>query len=84
MARRTRLGRPPRTDNPDLDRYLARIQEEMNLLPNFSIISTSDGPNSNHTGNEGDLVIDVGSSVTKVWVKQNDTTSTTTWTALDN
>lgn len=83
MARRTRLSYPPRTDNPALDGWLQNLYSEINNLPNFSIVSFTDGPNSNETADPGTILLDVGSTITKAWVKQSGSTNIG-WVALDN
>jgi len=75
VARRTRIYQPPPTRDIGLNRYLQDLTAEFNLLPGFSIISTSDGPESNTTGEIGDVAIDVGSAVTRLWIKNSGTTT---------
>lgn len=51
-------------------------------LPEISIASTSNGPNaSGMTGSTGALLIDIGSSSTRLWQKLSASTSTTGWSA---
>ena len=84
MARRTRLSRPPFIQgNLELNRWLTQVHDAINDLPNFSIVSTTDGPESNQTADPGTLLIDVGSAKTGSWVKQTGSGSTG-WVELDN
>ena len=83
MARRTRISRPPQTDNQELNRWLGDVHAAINDLPNFSIESTTAGPNSNFTADEGVVFIDVGSAVTTSWIKQTGS-GNTGWVELDN
>jgi hypothetical protein len=69
MARRSRTWQPPSTGNPEFDSWFRTFTENFNALPNFSIISTSDGPESNVTADSGVIAIDVGSSNTTLWFK---------------
>ena len=81
MSRRIRVPQPPNTANPELDRWLLTLTNVMNQFPNFSIISTSDGPESVETASPGVLAIDVGSSNTTFWVKTS-TETTIGWQSL--
>ena len=80
MTRRIRVSQPSGTGNLALDRTLREFADQINLFPNMSIISTSDGPESNFSGNSGDIIIDVGSSATTAWFKQAGSDSTVGWT----
>ena len=83
MAQRWRLSAPPLTPDPDLYNWLIQVQDALNLLPNLSISSTTNGPESNTTGEKGDVLLDVGSAITGSWVKQTGS-DTTGWVELDN
>lgn len=78
MSRRARVVARP-SDN--LAGWYREMTQGMNEFPNMSVISTSDGPESNTTGDRGHLAIDVGSAATTLWVKTSGTT-TTGWTAV--
>lgn len=80
MSRRLRISAPPPSRGPDA-LWFQQVTDALNVLPNFSIISTSAGPNSNTTGDPSNIAFDVGSSVTKLWLKVSGTT-TTGWSAL--
>lgn len=68
MSRRLRVSAlPPATGSIAL--WAQQVTDALNLLPNFSISSTSNGPNSTITGNAGVLLIDIGSSNTTFWGK---------------
>ena len=84
MARLTRLSRPPFIQgNLELNCWLTQVHDAINDLPNFSIVSTTDGPESNQTADPGTLLIDVGSATTTTWIKQSGSGSTG-WVELDN
>lgn len=71
------LPRPPFGLPLPLFQWAEAIQLAMNGLPQFSIFSTADGPNSSGvSGNRGILGIDVGSSKTRLWVCTSDGTNT--------
>lgn len=80
MSRRLRVTAPP-PGNGALYDWARQVTDALNGLPNFSLISTSAGPNSSVTGDPGALAFDVGSSVTKLWLKTSGST-TTGWSAL--
>ena len=69
MTRRIRVNPPSSTKDVALDRTLREVTDQLNLLPGMSIISTSGGPESNFSGNAGDIAVDVGSSATTFWGK---------------
>lgn len=83
MARRQRVRTPPTTLSSEVHTYLDELAAAINQLPNFSISSTTNGPESTVTGDPGTILIDVGSAVTKAWVKQG-TSAMTGWRELDN
>lgn len=73
----------PTTFAPDALVWARGVQDSIIQLPGFSIISTTDGPNTSGTsGTKGTLAIEVGSSATPVWVKRSGSTSTVGWSAL--
>jgi len=82
MPRRIRVNVPSATGDASLDRSLREFADQINLLPNMSIISTSGGPNSAFSGNSGDLVFDVGSSATTYWAKEAGDDSQTGWAEI--
>ena len=79
MPRRIRVTQPSPTGDRALDRSLQEFTKQINLLPGMSIISTSGGPESNFSGDSGDIAIDVGSSATTFWGKTTGSNSTTGW-----
>jgi len=81
MSRRLRISAPPPAGGPDA-LWFQQVTDAINGLPNFSLSSTSNGPESYVTGDSGMLLIDVGSSATTLWFKESGTT-TTGWVAID-
>ena len=80
---RSRFPARPRFPDPQMEAWARALEDRVALLPNHSIISTSNGPNSSGlTGDLGDLATDIGSSVTKLWQKHSASTSTTGWSAF--
>ena len=76
-----RIPLPPKTDNPAVDAWMREVSEAVNGLP-LSYFSTADGPNtSNVTAPQGFLGIEIGSSTTRLWIKQSGSTSIG-WSAL--
>jgi hypothetical protein len=70
------ISQPPATGNLAFDLWLRNVTNTINGLP-ISVFSTSTtGPNSRVTAPEGFLGIDVGSSVTKFWVKTSGSQNT--------
>lgn len=70
------VPQPPASGNPAVDTWMRDVTATLNGLP-FSIFSTSTtGPNSRVTAPEGFLGIDVGSSVTKLWIKTSGSQNT--------
>lgn len=83
MSRRLRISAPPPAGrDPYFTLWAQQVTDAVNSLPNFSISSTSNGPNSYVTGDSGTLLIDVGSSATTLWFKESGDTMTG-WIALD-
>lgn len=82
MSRRLRVRQPPRVDDRQLADWMREVTDAINVLPNMSIISTSNGPNSAYTGNSGDIAVDIGSSATTFWVKRIGDGSMSGWSAL--
>lgn len=82
MSRRLRIGAPPFTSDTALAAWMREVTDALNVLPNMSISSTTNGPNSVITGNSGEFLIDVGSSVTTFWFKQHSDDSTSGWSAV--
>lgn len=72
---RYRISRPPITPFRELDRWLETVTDAINALPNFSISSTTNGPESVITADSGTLLIDIGSSATTYWLKESGSTS---------
>jgi hypothetical protein len=62
--------------------WFQQVTDALNHLPNFSLSSTTNGPESQVTGDSGTILIDVGSSATTFWFKESGTT-TTGWIAVD-
>lgn len=81
MARRTYIRRPPPSGNPALDLWLTDVERVLNEFPNMSTSSTTNGPESLVTGSLGMLLVDVGSSVTRLWQKQTEG-GTSGWSAI--
>ena len=76
MSRRLRITAPPPGHGALLD-WSRQITDAINILPGLSIESTATGPNvSLITGDPGVVLIDVGSSVTKLWIKVSGSTTT--------
>ncbi len=82
MPRRIRVTQPSPTGDRALDRSLQEFTKQINLLPGMSIISTSGGPESNFSGDSGDIAIDVGSSATTFWGKTSGNDNQTGWNAF--
>jgi hypothetical protein len=56
------------------------VEAQLAVLPDFSIVSTSDGPNSSGISADlGTIAIDIGSSSTRLWQKRSASTSTIGW-----
>jgi len=67
--RSVRVGLPPSTGNVALDQWARDVTSTINGLP-ISIFSTATtGPNSVVTAPKGFIGIDMGSSVTRLWLK---------------
>ena len=76
-----RIGLPPSTGDARVDAWMREVTEAVNGLP-LSYFSTSDGPNSSSvTAPQGTLGVEIGSSVTRLWIKQSGSTSIG-WSAL--
>lgn len=76
---------PPIPSNLDpAFRAWARALEQVVLTqPRMSTISTTNGPNSSaHTGDLGDILVDVGSASTRLWIKTANSSVTQGWSAL--
>lgn len=75
---------------PSNDRSLAvwsqLVADRLNSIPDHSIISTSDGPESAATyfGGPGALRTDIGSSVTRLWVKDSSSLTALGWSAYSH
>lgn len=83
MSRRLRVSAPPPAGrDPYFTLWAQQITDAVNALPNFSISSTSNGPNSYVTGDSGTLLIDVGSSATTFWFKRLGEGTTSGWSAI--
>lgn len=83
MSRRLRVSAPPPVGKDSyFNLWAQQVTDALNLLPNFSLSSTTDGPNSYVTGDPGTLLIDVGSSNTTFWIKLSGD-STLGWSAVD-
>lgn len=77
-----RIPLPPSTEDQSVSAWMREITNAINGLP-FSYFSTSDGPNSSVvTAPVGFIGIEVGSSVTKLWIKTN--SGGTYWSALSH
>ena len=51
--------------------YLTRLVTALNQIPTFSYTSYSGGPNSNVTGDMGDLVVNIPSARTaRIYIKE--------------
>lgn len=77
MSRRLRISAPPPylPNVAGFDVWARQVTDALNLLPNFSLSSTTDGPESYVTGDSGTILIDVGSSATTFWAKASGTTT---------
>ena len=83
MARRTRIDGPPTTiTDPATYDYLQKLADEVNKLPNTSIESYTLGPQSVHTGNPGDLLINIAGEEGTLYQKLSGTNTTETWKNL--
>lgn len=80
---RYRITRPPETPFRELNRWLETVTDAINALPNFSFISTTDGPESVVTADSGTFAIDIGSSATTYWLKESNSGTTVGWAAMD-
>lgn len=80
MALRPRgLPRVPSGIDPRTASYLDLVRQETEGLP-LSYFSSSDGPNSsNVTAPQGTLGIEVGSSNSVLWLKEDDDSASTGW-----
>jgi hypothetical protein len=84
MSQRWRIEVPPHIpENPRLDRWVQSVHAVLNKFPNFSLSSTTNGPESNTSGDPGEILVDVGSSATAGWIKQTGS-GMTGWVELDN
>lgn len=73
----------PVTVDPQMLVWARAVEAVVLSLPEISIVSTSNGPNtSGITGSTGALLIDVGSAATRLWHKRSASTSTTGWSAF--
>lgn len=84
MSRRLRIVAPPPANagDPSFRLWAQQITDAVNLLPNFSLSSTSNGPNSFVTGDSGTILIDVGSSATTFWFKRHGDNNMSGWSAI--
>ena len=82
MSRRLRIRQPPQVKDPNLNRWLQDLAAQINQFPNFSISSTTNGPNSLITGDSGTFLFDFGSSATTLWFKRHSDGSTSGWSAV--
>ncbi len=82
MSRRLRISDPPTSTDAAVNAWMREVTDALNVLPNFSISSTTNGPESQITGDSGEWLIDVGSSATTFWAKRSGNT-TTGWAAVD-
>lgn len=78
MARLDRLYQPDLRAPNAIDRWAQDVTDAVNLIPNFSIISTVSGPESYVTADPGVIAFDIGSSVTRWWGKYT-TSGMTGW-----
>jgi hypothetical protein len=80
MTRRN-MGYPPGTGLAALDEWTRGISQTLLEMPTFSVTSTSGGPEGNLIGSVGHINIDIGSAVTKFWVKHTASATSTGWKA---
>ncbi len=74
--RSLKVSSPPSSGNPSVDQWMREITNAINGLP-ISIFSTADGPNESAiTAPQGFIGIEIGSSSTRMWVKESGSTST--------
>lgn len=65
-----RVPIPPPSGNARIDAWMREVADAVNGLP-LSYFSTSDGPNTSRvTAPQGFLGIEVGSSATRFWIKE--------------
>lgn len=78
-----RIGDPPAGLPDPLARYLRDMAAAINSLPRLSAFS-ADTPNSLVTGLPGDLIVNLASTGTKVWVKTGSgaTATTSGWSGV--
>ena len=81
MSRRLRISAAPPV-GPGFSLWAQQVTDALNTMPNFSLSSTSNGPNSTVTGDSGTILIDIGSSATTLWFKRHGDGSTSGWSAL--
>ena len=75
-----RLPLPPISFDPAARNWAGAVSDAIAHLPELSIISTTDGPNTSGTsGSLGALAVDIGSSATRLWQKHSGSTSTSGW-----
>lgn len=82
MSRRLRVTSPPPTGTGLFTLWAKQVTDAINGLPNFSMSSVTNGPESNVTASPGTLLINIASSGTVLWVKTSGTT-TTGWHSVD-
>jgi hypothetical protein len=82
MSRRLRVSAPPPGQGAFFE-WARQVTDALNGLPNFSLSSTTNGPQSLITGDSGEILIDVGSSATTLWFKRHSDGSTSGWSAID-
>ena len=78
MTRRN-LGYPPGTGLAALDDWTRGISQTLIEMPTFSVTSTTGGPEGNLIGSTGHINVDIGSCVTKLWIKHTQSVTSTGW-----
>ncbi len=71
---RQRIGAPPAVEDRELQAWLQRVADELNILPAMSTFSGTT-PESVVSGNPGELAVNqaapTASTVSRLWVKQS-------------
>jgi hypothetical protein len=75
------LAYPPAVEDPNLQHWMQQVHDAIQGLP-LSYFSTSDGPESSVSAPIGTLGIEIGSSTTKLWIKETGLGSTG-WAEVD-
>lgn len=86
MSRSARIPSPPTSLDRSTWAWAQLVADHLNSMPAHSVISTSDGPNSAATyyANLGTLATDIGSSSTRLWIKNSSSLTALGWSAYSS